>query len=51
MSGDSGKRVLPPVYVRAHVELAYATTAYGAQGSTVPVSHVLIGEHTGATSA
>lgn len=49
--GDSGKRVLPPDYVRQHVELAYATTAYGAQGSTVPVSHVLIGEHTGAASA
>ncbi len=49
--GDSGKRVLPPDYVRQHVELAYATTAYGAQGSTVPVSHVLIGDHTGAASA
>ena len=34
-----------------HVELAYATTAYGAQGSTVPTSHVLVGEHTGAASA
>ena len=33
------------------VELAYATTAYGAQGSTVPVSHVLVGERTGAASA
>ena len=51
VSGDSGKRVLPPGYVRQHVELAYATTAYGAQGSTVRVSHVLIGEHTGAASA
>lgn len=28
-----------------------ATTAYGAQGSSVPVSHVLVGEHTGAASA
>jgi len=37
--------------VRAHVELAYATTAYGAQGSTEPISHVVIGEHTGAASA
>ena len=36
---------------REHVELAYATTAYGAQGSTVPTSHVLVGEHTGAASA
>jgi len=49
--GTAGKRVLPRDYVRAHVELAYATTAYGAQGSTVPISHVLIGEHTGAASA
>jgi hypothetical protein len=37
--------------VRDHVELAYATTAYGAQGTTVPVSHVVIGDHTGAASA
>ncbi len=51
VQGEAGKRVLPPDYVRAHVELAYATTAYGAQGSTVPVTHVLIGEHTGAASA
>jgi exodeoxyribonuclease V alpha subunit len=49
--GDAGKRVLPCDYVRQHVELAYATTAYGAQGSTVPVSQVLIGDHTGAASA
>lgn len=51
VQGEAGKRVLPPEYVRADVELAYATTAYGAQGATVPVSHVLIGEHTGAASA
>ncbi|MFS0886101.1 MobF family relaxase [Aeromicrobium sp. 179-A 4D2 NHS] len=49
--GAAGKRVLSAEYVHRHVELAYATTAYGAQGSTVPVSHVLIGEHTGAASA
>lgn len=49
--GDSGKRLLPTDYVRQHVELAYSTTAYGAQGSTAPVSHVLIGDHTGAASA
>lgn len=49
--GEAGTRVLPPEYVRAHVELAYATTAYGAQGSTVPASHVLVGQHTGAASA
>ena len=49
--GENGRRVLPPAYVHEHVELAYATTAYGAQGSTVTTSHVLIGEHTGAASA
>ncbi|RJS45262.1 AAA family ATPase [Nocardioides cavernaquae] len=51
VKGENGQRVLPPAYVRDHVELAYATTAYGAQGSTVPVSHVLVGDHTGAASA
>lgn len=51
VQGEAGKRVLPSEYVRTHVELAYATTAYGAQGSTVPVSHVVVGEHTGAASA
>ena len=49
--GDAGTRLLPPGYVRNHVELAYATTAYGAQGSTVRTAHVLIGDHTGAASA
>jgi hypothetical protein len=49
--GDSGTRVLPPGYVHRHVELAYATTVYGVQGSTVRVSHVLVGEHAGAASA
>jgi len=48
---DAGTRDLPPDYVRQHIELAYATTAYGAQGSTVADSHVLIGDHTGAASA
>jgi exodeoxyribonuclease V alpha subunit len=49
--GEAGRRRLPAAYAREHVELAYATTAYGAQGSTVPISHVLVGEHTGAASA
>nr|WP_246319526.1 MobF family relaxase [Nocardioides kongjuensis] len=49
--GEAGQRVLPPAYVREHIELAYATTAYGAQGSTVDTAHVLIGDHTGAASA
>ena len=46
----AGARCQRP-YAREHVELAYATTAYGAQGSTVPTSHVLVGDHTGAASA
>ncbi len=49
--GDAGQRTLPADYVRRHVELAYATTAHGAQGVTVPVAHVLVGEHTGAATA
>jgi hypothetical protein len=51
VTGENGRRLLPPAYVREHVELAYATTAYGAQGATVAASHVLVGEHTGAASA
>lgn len=49
--GEAGTRVLPHHYVRRDVELAYATTAYGAQGATVAESHVLVGEHGGAASA
>jgi conjugative relaxase-like TrwC/TraI family protein len=48
---DAGHRVLPADYVTAHVELAYASTAHGVQGDTVPAAHVVIGEHTGAASA
>ncbi|TQN40824.1 AAA domain-containing protein [Blastococcus colisei] len=44
-------RVLPADYVTEHVELAYASTAYGVQGDTVPAAHVVIGDQTGATSA
>ena len=51
VAGEAGRRTLPADYVRDHVELAYATTAYGAQGSTVPTAHVLIGDHTSASSA
>lgn len=36
--GDAGRRTLPVHYAIEHVELAYASTAYGAQGSTVPIS-------------
>ncbi len=38
-------------YVREHVELAYATTVYGAQGETTGTGHLLLGEHTSAASA
>lgn len=51
-SSDRGRdRELPPEYVRAHVELAYATTIHGAQGETVDHAHVAIGETTGAAAA
>jgi hypothetical protein len=46
-----GERVLPVGYVAGHVELAYASTAHGVQGDTVPAAHLLVGEHTGAASA
>lgn len=44
-------RELPAGYVNEHVELAYATTIYGAQGETVEHAHVAIGDSTGAASA
>ncbi|PWN02840.1 AAA family ATPase [Nocardioides silvaticus] len=49
--GRGGDRILPPAYVRAHVELAYATTVHGAQGETVDHAHLLLGESTGAAAA
>jgi hypothetical protein len=49
--GRGGGRILPPDYVRRHVELAYATTVHGAQGETVGQAHLLVGEGTGAAAA
>jgi ATP-dependent exoDNAse (exonuclease V) alpha subunit len=49
--GDSGGRKLPAIYVREHVELAYATTVHGAQGDTVESAHLLVGDATGAAAA
>ena len=49
--GRPGDRTLPPGYVQEHVELAYATTVYGAQGETVDHAHLLVGETTGAAAA
>ena len=48
--GRSRQRVLPADYVNAHVELAYASTAHGAQGDTVSIGHLVVGEHTGAAA-
>jgi exodeoxyribonuclease V alpha subunit len=44
-------RLLPASYVAEHVQLAYASTAHGAQGDTVAVAHLVVGERTGAASA
>ncbi|CAB4958982.1 unannotated protein [freshwater metagenome] len=49
--GRAGQRALPGEYVRKHVELAFTTTAYGAQGETVEAAHFAFGETTGAASA
>ena len=49
--GRAGRRALPAEYVREHVELAFSTTAYGAQGETVDSAHLALGERTGAASA
>ena len=51
VAGSRGERVLPAAYVRHHVELAYASTVYGAQGATTDAAHLLVGEHTGAAGA
>lgn len=49
-NGDAS-RVVDADYSRRHLELAYATTAYGAQGATVSGANVAVGDHTGAASA
>ena len=35
---------LPTEYVTEHTHLAYASTAYGVQGGTVPESHTILGD-------
>lgn len=40
--GGGGSVVLPPDYVAEHVELAYAATAYRAQGQTVDTAHAMV---------
>jgi len=44
-------RSVPLAYAEKHVELAYATTVYGAQGETTSAGHLVLGEHTSAASA
>jgi hypothetical protein len=51
VTGRAGRRSLPAEYVREHVELAFTTTVYGAQGDTVDAAHLALGETTGAASA
>jgi exodeoxyribonuclease V alpha subunit len=51
VTGRAGQRALPAGYVREHVELAFTTTAYGAQGETVGTAHLALGDTTGAASA
>ncbi|MFC5731177.1 MULTISPECIES: MobF family relaxase [Nocardioides] len=51
VTGRAGQRELPADYVNRHVELAFASTAYGAQGETVDSAHLVVGEVTGAAAA
>lgn len=51
IDGKRGTRDLPPQYAGRSVELAYASTVYGAQGATTRAAHLSLGEHTGAASA
>ncbi len=44
-------RVVPAGYARQQVELAYATTVYGAQGETTAAGHMLIAETTTGSAA
>jgi hypothetical protein len=44
-------RVVPAGYAVRHLDLAYATTVYGAQGETTGAGHLVMGEHTSASSA
>jgi hypothetical protein len=51
VTGRAGRRTLPAAYVREHIELAFTTTAYGAQGETVDTAHLALADTTGAASA
>lgn len=51
LCGTAGARQVPYSYASRDVELAYASTVYGAQGQTTRAAHLVLGEHTGAASA
>lgn len=51
VTGRNRARFLPAAYARRHLALAYATTAYGAQGETVTEAHLAISDSTDAASA
>ena len=51
LTGRAGDRDLPAEYVQKHVELAFTTTVYGAQGETVDAAHLALCETTGAAAA
>jgi exodeoxyribonuclease V alpha subunit len=46
-----GRRQVPAGYVAEHLELAYASTAHGAQGETVATARLLVSDQTSAASA
>ena len=49
--GERGVRELPADYARENVQLGYASTAHGAQGTTATTAHLVVSEHTTAASA
>ena len=52
LRNDRGRtREIPTWYAHGSVELAYATTVYGAQGDTKTEAHLVAGETTSAASA
>ncbi|WP_460792992.1 MobF family relaxase [Nocardioides maradonensis] len=50
-TGNALVREVPAWYVASRVELAYATTVYGAQGETTTVGHLLITDTTSGSAA
>jgi conjugative relaxase-like TrwC/TraI family protein len=51
VESERGQRQLPASYVAEHLDLAYASTAHGAQGETVAAAHLLVSDQTSAASA